>query len=385
MGIKPTQASESQIIDSAIELHGTATASQPVGSEGAQRHSIRRKPISWSKDEVADSTGPTSAPDTPSTSQPLMSSDNATEYKKLQESPTEASTVSEDASIFHHTGGSERYLAPKQLKPLTNTQISLLLVELLTVSAIFISGLKGLTMLPHLDIFSVPPIDQDCGGYSVPSVERSFYVNLQIVKNLSFTRAKLLDLGWDTVIGQGGRYLHGWVLYQVAASQLAWMMEYTAVPYHFQINLLFSTVSLPSLWSTIRFLSLKRPARTVFSAIWFLLSISYILAFSSIWNAATGYLNPSIPAYRMPDQTYVTIHSESLRLCMTVDTERTNGTVPAIVPGPQIGELANSLSEISSYSVPLSRNGSDDWKNLITCEQNEESYGQAGGLQFTRF
>jgi hypothetical protein len=200
-------------------------------------------------------------------------------------------------------------------------------------------------MLPNLNIFSVPPISQDCGGYSVPSVERSFYVNLQLVRNLSFTRAKLLDLGWDTIVGQGGRYLHGWVLYRVAASQLAWMMEYSSVPYHFQLDLLFSTVSLSALWSTIRFLSVKRPARTVFSAVWFLLAISYILAFSSIWSAATGYLNPSIAAYRMPDQAYVTVDSESLRLCLSVDAERLNGTVPA-------------------------RNGSDDWKNLLTCEHN---------------
>lgn len=290
-----------------------------------------------------------------------MASGDATGYKNQQVSTTDASTVSDDVS----TDGSERYLPPRQLRPLTNAQIALLILELLGVLAIFISGVKGLTMLPDLNVFSVPPISQDCGGYSVPSVERSFYVNLQLVKNLSFTRAKLLDLGWDTIVGQGGKYLHGWVLYQVAASQLAWMMEYSSVPYHFQLDLLFSTVSLSALWSTIRFLSVKRPARTVFSAVWFLLAISYILAFSSIWSAATGYLNPSIPAYRMPDQTYVTVDSESLRLCLSVDAERLNGTVPAIVLGPQIGDY---VEDLSSIYIPYDylRNGSDDWKNLIT-------------------
>lgn len=358
-------------MDPAIELHDTTGSSQSLGIEGNLRYSIRRKPISCSRNEVLDNTGLTSAPNTPSPSLPLMSSHNDTEYTNRQESTADASTASDVGSTSHHTDGNDKYLSPKQLKPLTNTQISFLVVELITVVTIFIIWLKGLTMLPEWDIFSPPPIDQDCGSYSVPSVERSFYINLQIVKNLSFTRAKLLDLGWDTIIGQGGKFLHGWVLYRVAASQLAWMMEYTSVPYQFQLDLLFSTVSLSALWSTIRFLGVKRPARTAFSAVWFLLSISYILSFSSIWSAATGYLNPSMPAYRMPDQTYVTINSTSLRLCLTVDTERLNDTVPAIIKGPQISESVTDLSDLSYIGI-LPRNGSDDWKNLLVCKHKPQ-------------
>ncbi|ROV94984.1 hypothetical protein VMCG_08360 [Cytospora schulzeri] len=364
-------------MDPAIELAEAAETSQSpvardtVGVEG-QQHSIRRKPIqSWSNDEVANNnnnnnnTGHCEAPDNqPSPSRPLMASDDATGYRDQKVPTIEASSCSDDASNTH---GSERYLPPRQLSPLTNAQILLLFGELLAVLAIFISGIKGLTMLPQSNIFSIPPISEDCGGYSVPSVERSFYVNLQIVKNLSFTRAKLLDLGWDTIIGQGGKYLHGWILYRVAASQLAWMMEYSSIPYHFQLNLMFSTVSLPALWSTIRFLSVKRPARTVVSAVWFLLAISYILAFSSIWSAATGYLNPSIPAYRMADNTYVTVDSDGLRVCMAVDTERLNGSVPAIVLGPRIGEIVKSLSDLPLGWSPRypRQNSSDGWLDLL--------------------
>lgn len=298
------------------------------------------------------------------------------------------------------------HLPPRALTPLTTRQISLLFLELLAVLALTIAGIKGLFMLPELDLFSVPPMTQDCGGYSVPSVERSFYINLQTARDLSFTRAKLLDLAWDTIVGQGGRFLHGWVLYQVAASQLAWMMEYSSVPYYFQLDsksvlheiinllrrntchlwlmvselssvlwkltlftiVLFSTASLPALWSTLRFLGTKRPARAVFSAVWFLLAILYVLSFASIWGAATGYLNPSKPAYMMDDHSYVTVDSDSLRMCMSVDTERLNRTVPAVVQGPRLGECFESFDYISDWGTCDITDGGDDWKNIVACK-----------------
>lgn len=367
-------------MDPAIELHDTAGTSQPMMTardtaavDGDQQHTIRRASTSSSSSrEVPDNAGHSEATDNQSTpSQPLMASDYATRDENQQKVATAASTVSDDASSSHRTDCGEGYLPPKPLMPLTNAQLSLLVVELLTVLALVITGLKMLTVLPNLDIFSVPPMSQDCGGYSVPSVERRLYINAQVVRGLSFARAKLLDLAWDTIIGQGGKFLHGWVFYRVVASQLTWMMEYSSVPYHFQLDLLFSTVSLSALWSTLRFMSVKRPARAVFFAVWVLLAVSYILAFSSIWSAATGYLNPSTPAYRMADQSYATVQSDSLRLCWVVDTERLNGVVPAVVPGPRLGDCVKSFADLGYCDCNL-RNGSDDWRNLIACEYNQK-------------
>ncbi|KUI54627.1 hypothetical protein VP1G_02013 [Cytospora mali] len=367
-------------MDLELELPERRGASQPsmaqdtVDVNGDQQYTIRRKPISWARHEVTDNTGHFGATDNRSSSQPLMASDHVTRDDKMRNSSTYASTELNDAPNSQHTDGSGRYLPPKPLKPLTNVQLSLLIVELLAVVALGIIGIKGLTILPYIDIAAVPPLSQDCGGYSVPSVERNFYINLQIMKELSFTKAKLLDLAWDTIIGQGGKFLHGWVLYQVVASQIAWMMEYASVPYHFQLNLLFSTVSLSALWSTIRFLSSKQPRRTIFSAVWFLLAISYLLAFSSIWSAATGYLNPSTPGYEMADKSYATIDSEGLRLCWSVNAERLNGVVPPVVLGPRIGDCIESLSTLAespNCNLESLENGPDDWRNLLACEHNK--------------
>lgn len=295
-----------------------------------------------------------------------------TNKKGSSGSTYETLTLDDDtgSSKQHTDGDGGKQLPPRKLTPLSNGQIALLFFELLAVLALSIAGIKGLTMIPELDLFSVPPMTQDCGGYSVPAVERSFYINLQIAQDLSFTRAKLLDLAWDTVVGQGGRFLHAWVLYQVAASQLSWMMEYSSVPYYFQLDILFSTASLPALWSTMRFLGTRRPARAVFSAVWFLLAILYVLAFSSIWGAATGYLNPSKPAYMMGDHSYVTIDSDSLSLCMSVDTERLNRTVPAIVQGPKLGDCFDSFGSLGGYPTCNVTEGSEDWMNIIACKNS---------------
>ncbi|ROW10817.1 hypothetical protein VPNG_05404 [Cytospora leucostoma] len=332
------------------------------------RHSIRRKPISPPGAEAVNQTSNSKLMENPSSpSQPLLAADRLTGVNKQRETTTATSTISDDDGVG-------RYLPPRPLRPLTNAQISLLVVELLVVLAMAIGGIKGLTMLPMLDIFSVPRLDQDCGGYNVPPVEKNLYINLQIVKNLSFARAKLLDLAWDIIIGQGGKFLHGWVLYRVVASQLTWMMEYSSVPHHFQLDLLFSTVSLSALWSTMRFLCAKRPARTIFPAVWFLLAISYVLAFSSIWSAATGYLNPSIPGYRMMDQSYVTIASESLTMCWPVNTERLGGVVPAVVPGPRLRDCYTSFEDLD-WNAPNCEleDGTDDWKNLVAYYKTKES------------
>lgn len=193
------------------------------------------------RDELADDTGDIEAADTPGLppSYQLLDPGRDNNKKGLSEESTyETVTREDDASSYDQQkeGDGGTHLPPRALTPLTNRQVALLFFELLLVVALTISGIKWLFMLPELNMFSVPPMTQDCGGYSVPAVERNFYINLQIARDLSFTRAKLLDLAWDTIVGQGGRFLHGWVLYQVAASQLAWMMEYSSVPYYFQLD-----------------------------------------------------------------------------------------------------------------------------------------------------
>lgn len=261
-------------------------------------------------------------------------------------------------------------LPPKPLRPLTSRQICLLILELLLVGAALIGVSKGVQVIVQGSTFlSIPSIVEDCGGYSVPSVERVFYVNLQFAKNLSFSQAKLLDLAWDTLVGQGGRFLHGWILYHVLASAIGHMMEYSAVPYEFQLSTLFSTVSLEALWSSMLLVSKKQPRRMTCSAVWLSLAILYALSFPSLWSAATGYLQPSAVAYKMPDSSYATKDSDALNLCWSVDGSRLNGTLPDVVLGPRLGSCYQSFTYIGSGLQCSFINGtSDAWKSLYLRE-----------------
>lgn len=227
---------DTQIVASREASAAAMARSKHVGRQEQQYSALQTDDA---RDELADDAGDVEGHDSRASppSYHLLDPSGDTTTKGVSEPKIETVTGDDTSSYEqHHGGDGGTHLPPRTLTPLTNGQISLLVFELLAVVALTIAGIKGLFMLPHLDLFSVPPMTQDCGGYSVPAVERSFYINLQIARDLSFTRAKLLDLAWDTVLGQGGRFLHGWLLYQVAAAQLAWMMEYSSVPYYFQLD-----------------------------------------------------------------------------------------------------------------------------------------------------
>lgn len=130
--------------------------------------------------------------------------------------PTEVLKISRDVPILHTTDrdGDDIYLPPEPLRPLTDARISHLVAVIIVSLAITILVPKALAFASGR-IFDVPAMSQDCGGYSVPSIERGFYINWQVPKTLAFAEAKLLDLAWDTIIGQGGKFVHievCWVL-----------------------------------------------------------------------------------------------------------------------------------------------------------------------------
>jgi hypothetical protein len=181
-------------------------------------------------------------------------------------------------------------------------------------------------------------VDKDCTAQNTQAFERSFYINIRVGDNLSFAQAKLLDLAWDSIVGQGGRFVHGWILYHVAARTITWMMEISAIPIYFHLDMLFSTTSLMCLWSTSRLLFSKQPRRTALAAVWLLLGILYTLLFATIWGGATGYLSPGTPSYRMPDQSYATRDSNELRYCWVVEPGRVGGLKSNLIIGPSISQ-----------------------------------------------
>lgn len=170
----------------------------------------------------------------------------------------------------------------------------------------------------------------------------------------SFAQAKLIDVLWDLIIGQGGRFLHGWLLYHyIVSDALVWTMEHSVVPYHYYTSLSFSTVSLSSLWSLGKMLARRRGWRTIMSALWIIFAITHVVAFATVWSAATGYLSPSTRQYLMPDQSLVPLDSEHLAMCWVLEDGSRLGLDDAYIEmGPGLDVIYQQQRSLN-FRTPL--------------------------------
>ncbi|KAK0707288.1 hypothetical protein B0H67DRAFT_587180 [Lasiosphaeris hirsuta] len=202
---------------------------------------------------------------------------------------------------------------------------------------------------------------------SMTTTERRFAIDLVIARGLSFTRAKLLDLTWDIGIGQGGRLIHGWILYHVATRTVTWILEYSALTYPVLLAMLFSPDSAYSLWTLVISLGKKQRGGTLLRLTFLAYSIAYVLIFATVWSAATGYQSPSTASYTMPDLSWANIDHDELRLCWSVEAQKFGGDpwMNSIVPGPQLGAVVGSFENLKRF-------GSDTFGPTITSYLYEE-------------
>jgi hypothetical protein len=227
------------------------------------------------------------------------------------------------------------------------------------------------------------PPSQECQkNESLSTVEAQFDIDLAAFDELTFTQAKLIDLAWDIGIGHGGRLLHGWIFYHVACRTITSILEYSALPYWLLIEILFRPDSLASLHALIKYLNKTHRATALFNILLLVLGVGHVLFFGTLWSAATGYKSPVQDGYSMPDKSWVTRTSESLRICWNVDHKRLPdiGLESGVVLGPKFGSLFSSFEELNPANVTefQSSNGlwdkygrisvSDDFRNIYACK-----------------
>lgn len=261
-------------------------------------------------------------------------------------------------------------LPPKALKPwsrrfkITNHAIALLIMLMTTVAVVCYGAIAYRnTKTQLISNFT----DDYCDRQAASASEQPFVIDIRFGGGFSFAQAKLIDLAWDMVIGQGGRIFHGWVLYQyVVSPSLVWVMENEAVPFHYFTNLTFSTVSFWSLWSMFRVIFQKAQWRATTVSIWITFAVLYVLLFPTIWSAATGYLSPSTRKYQMPDLSLVSLDSGSLSLCWYLDDVRLGFQDGFVVMGPTLGEIYYGRKDLLKNGVEkhFSSSTIDVWWSL---------------------
>ncbi|KAH6960010.1 hypothetical protein BKA56DRAFT_600191 [Ilyonectria sp. MPI-CAGE-AT-0026] len=192
-----------------------------------------------------------------------------------------------------------------------------------------------------------------CESEMASDIEKAFIIDIRIARGLNFAQAKLIDLLWDIIIGQGGRALHAWILYRyVVPDTLSRIMEVSAVPYRYYTNLTFSTVSLFSLWELCKMIFRCPQWRTVLSTVWLLLAIFYALASGPFWGAVTGYIAPSTRMYYLDDGTLAALDSPELSMCWVLDGERLGWDSDHIELGPTLHEIYQAMDAEWYYETP---------------------------------
>jgi hypothetical protein len=224
--------------------------------------------------------------------------------------------------------------------------------------------------------------------------DSSIHVNIHVLEGLSFTEAKYIDLIWDTGIGQVGRFLHGLVLHHLVSRVLTTLLEHSALPYYFYLQVIFDPVAVKSLWSCLRILLAKKPVPTTVMVIGIFFAISHVLAFATIWSAATGYEFDTATAYAITDtDSFISMASGQLTLCWSVpDWDRVQkGVGNKIIIGPTIEQIYGGNwekigSRLEFNEDSIIQEASGDFKNIYACKTPSSyvSDGSSIDHRFTR-
>ena len=180
---------------------------------------------------------------------------------------------------------------------------------------------------------------------SAPKMESAFQITLPALRNLSFAQAKLVDLAWDIVIGQGGRLLHGWALYHATCRVITWILEGSGLRYSLLMNMLFQWSSLSGLWSLTKSLFEKQRPRAFLTLALSTYAMAHVLLFGTVWGAATGYQSPTVEGFGMSDYDWVVRSSPTLMMCWMLDTRGAEelGLVDRLILGPAFGSVFDSI------------------------------------------
>ena len=184
-----------------------------------------------------------------------------------------------------------------------------------------------------------------CEAKTGTNAEKLFGINLRLGGDLNYEQAKAIDVLWDLVIGQSGRLLQGYLLYQVAIDALTYMMERSAVPYHLYANV---SLSWPTSWdgfrSIVKMAFRRNKWQSALISIWLLLSTLHVLGFPLLWETATGYINPSKEYYQLHNGELISQQSNELNYCIYITDPFRVNLDESIVVGPTVigsGPLTN--------------------------------------------
>ena len=108
---------------------------------------------------------------------------------------------------------------------------------------------------------------------------------------MSFPTAKLVDVLWDVGFGRGTQMLLAWGTYKVLVASLIWIMESHPVSYQLFVSVTMSPIEIATLSPLGTLAFSKSTTRQRALAVWLTMSIIWVIIYSPIASAMTGYIN----------------------------------------------------------------------------------------------
>lgn len=261
---------------------------------------------------------------------------------------------------------------------------TLIAVTAIVPLAILLRCIPG--MLPHVNWDGLKLHDISCDlvdTQNTSRVQTAFTINLRGAAHLSFAEAKFVDLLFDLVLGQGGRLLLGALSYIVFMDALLRFMEITPVSFKLYTSLVFAPSSLISTWRSAKAIFTTRGWRGKMYLIWCVLAMAYVLAFPTLIESATGYVQPSSAGFNI-NNNFITADSDDLLNCFNItgglllglDKNVTTATGPPVhvFDGPKNGYYRGydsyRYADSSDHGPQLSSsiNKTSLYYQLITCK-----------------
>jgi len=187
-----------------------------------------------------------------------------------------------------------------------------------------------------------------------------FYINCAW-GDMSFQAAKAVDIAWDIAVGGGGQTLLAWITYKVSTKWLTKTMESAPVSYTTFESLAFTPPSFLRAWNIVPDIRTSRVMKARLTLIWIILSSLFVLSFSTLIAAMSGYNTNTFAAMQTYDGELVPWNEYQVIQFGIHDAERVGEPAPVSITadhfcvwnGPRLAATISPPDSSSSSSGDL--------------------------------
>jgi hypothetical protein len=149
--------------------------------------------------------------------------------------------------------------------------------------------------------------------------------------NFTLTRVRLLDIGWNVVVGRGLQGLSGLVAYRVFTNALMRIVENNPISYELYLSIMIRPGHWSSLWPLFKAVIRLGSFRARWTAAWLFLSLLAVLLLPTALDAVTGYVQHSSTLFTVGDGSAVSFDAFTYGNASTLQYNGTSYTLVQLI------------------------------------------------------